>query len=272
MKTFFLGSHQPGWLTSVGAPLFVSDRRLRVYRRLPRAVAPWALDSGGFTELSQYGSWDKGPTPGIYAARVRRYQEEIGRLAWAAPQDWMCEPWITARTGLTVDAHLHRTIENFAQLRQLAPDLPFVPVIQGWATRDYLRCLDYYTAAGIDLTDYPVVGVGSVCRRQATGEAETILTALHAAGLPRLHGFGVKVSGLRRYAPLLHSADSMAWSVDARRRPPLPGCTGHRNCANCPRYALAWRTRVLAAARVPHQPTLFTASNNLRRSLSEVAR
>ncbi len=47
----------------------------------------------------------------------------------------------------------------------------------------------------------------------------------------------------------LTSADSMAWSVDARRKPPLPGCTRHKNCANCPRYALRWRRQVLAATR-----------------------
>ena len=34
--------------------------------------------------------------PGLYAARVRRYRDQIGRLAWAAPQDWMCEPAILA--------------------------------------------------------------------------------------------------------------------------------------------------------------------------------
>jgi hypothetical protein len=50
----------------------------------------------------------------------------------------------------------------------------------------------------------------------------------------------------------------MAWSAHARRQPPLPGCTSHRNCANCPRYALQWRTRVLATiAAATIQPALF---------------
>jgi hypothetical protein len=26
----------------------------------------------------------------------------------------------------------------------------------------------------------------------------------------------------------------------------MAGCSGHKNCANCLRYALAWRTSVLA--------------------------
>ena len=54
---FLLGTHQPGWLTRAGVPLMVSDRRLRAYKRLPESSAPWALDSGGFTELQQYGRW-----------------------------------------------------------------------------------------------------------------------------------------------------------------------------------------------------------------------
>jgi hypothetical protein len=253
---FYLGSHQPGWLATAGVPLFVSDRRLRVYRRLPRAVAPWALDSGGFTELQYFGRWTV--TPAEYVARVRRYRGEIGRLDWAAPQDWMCEPIVIAGgrvgpmrfvgTGLSVAEHQRRTVANLAQLRDLAPDLPFVPVVQGDTVEAYLACVDLYRAAGIDLTAEPIVGLGSVCRRQATGEAHAIITALHAVGVSRLHGFGFKTLGLARCGHLLTSADSLAWSIDARRKPPLPGCTAHKNCANCQRFALRWRERVLAGA------------------------
>jgi hypothetical protein len=67
---FLLGTHQPGWLAQARVPLFVSDRRLRVYQRLPRAVAPWAVDSGGFTELQKYGRWTVHPAE--YLALPRR--------------------------------------------------------------------------------------------------------------------------------------------------------------------------------------------------------
>ena len=90
-----------------------------------------------------------------------------------------------------------------------------------------------------------------MCRRQNTCEAGDILTALHDVGVTRLHGFGFKTLGLIAYGYLLASADSLAWSYDARRHPPRPECVGqHRNCANCPRYALAWRDRLLAALDV----------------------
>lgn len=245
MTVFFLGTHEPSWLARLGVPLFVSDRRLRRYRRLPQAIAPWALDSGGFSELDRYGSWEHGPTPAQYVARIRRYQAEIGQLRWAAPQDWMCEPWIVAKTGRTVREHQARTVGNFLDLRSLAPELPIVPVVQGWSVAEYLACVDRYAAAGVDLTAEPVVGVGSMCRRAATAAAEQVLATLRGRGLSRLHGFGFKITGLRRSGHMLASADSMAWSYAARRDSPLPGCD-HRGCQNCSRYALRWRARVLA--------------------------
>jgi len=250
-------------------PLFVSDRRLRVYRTLPRAVAPWALDSGGFTELQQYGRWTVPPRE--YVTRVRRYRDEIGRLLWAAPQDWMCEaivinggrigPVVFAGTGLCVNEHQRRTVLNYAQLRDLAPDLPIIPVVQGDTEDAYLRCVDlYWSLIGLDLTTTPLVGVGSVCRRQGTVEAGRILAALHRRGLRHLHGFGFKTLGLITHGHLLTSADSLAWSDTARklRRPALPECVHagrHRNCANCLPYALHWRAGVLAAAHTAqHEP------------------
>src|SRR5574341_375403 len=247
---FYLGTHQPGWLGRVGVPLMVSHRTLHARRRLPRARCRWALDSGGFTELSLYGGWQT--TPAAYADAVARYQAEIGRLEWASPQDWMCEPAMLARTGRSVAQHQGLTVDNYCTLRQFAPGLPFIPVLQGWTVGDYLACIDGYQQAGIDLATVPLVGLGSVCRRQASGQIGAITSELARAGL-RLHGFGVKRRGLARYADHLASADSLAWSVHARRRPALAGCSRHRNCANCPRYALAWRAQVLADLDGPRQ-------------------
>ena len=257
---FFLGTHHPGWLATAQMPLFISDRRLRRYRTVPRAVTTWALDSGGFTELSRYGSWDHGPTARQYAALIRRYRDEIGHLSWAAPQDWMCEPAIIAKTGLTVAEHQRRTISSVLALRDADPDLPVIPVLQGWTVSDYLRCADAYQRAGIDLSAEPVVGLGSVCRRQATTSIELIIRALRAHGVTRIHGFGVKLHGLVRCGHLLTSADSMAWSFAARHQLPLPGCEiRHINCANCPRYAAKWYAQVRASLSTTTfiQPPLF---------------
>lgn len=245
VPTFYLGAHHPHWLGVAGVPLFVSRRALGRYKTMPRAVASWALDSGGFTELSMHGAWSVSARD--YAAEARRYRDEIGLLEFAAPQDWMCEPTMLARTGLSVEEHQRRTLANYLELRDVAPDMPWIPVLQGWCAGDYQRHADAYEAASVDLAALPLVGVGTVCRRQNTVSTSLLLAGLRARGL-RLHAFGFKLQGLELAAPELASADSMAWSQSGRRNPPLPGHT-HKNCANCREFAMLWREDALAAIR-----------------------
>jgi len=265
---FWLGTHRPGWLAHLDVPLMVSHRTLADIKHLPPARHPWVLDSGGFTELSMYGEWLTTPTN--YIAAVRRYRDEIGHMQWAAPQDWMCEPDIIhggggwkVGTGLTVVEHQCLTVTNLLELRTLAPDIPFIPVLQGWTADDYIACADLYGAAGIDLAAEPVVGVGSVCRRgpreHAVAEQAIRRLAPHCGPL---HGFGVSIEGLARYGDALGSSDSLAWSAWARRsRQHLDGCrrpmSRHGRAysyANCPGCALTYRDHVLAGGA---SPTLF---------------
>jgi hypothetical protein len=261
---FYLGTHHPDWLWKAAFPLFVSHARLAPVRRLKNATCAWALDSGGFTQLQREGRWTI--TPAAYVAAVRRYRDQIGGLAWAAPQDWMCEPAIIqggryggqtfVGTGLSVREHQERTVANYLELTSLAPDLPFIPVVQGFTLPQYKTCLALYETAGVDLTRAPLVGLGSVCRRQSTAQIHHIVSTLAGRGL-RLHGFGVKTGGLQSYGRRLASADSMAWSYNARRRPPLPGHT-HSNCANCRIYAARWRERLLLSLTAGyHQTDLY---------------
>jgi hypothetical protein len=157
-----------------------------------------------------------------------------------------------------VASHQRATITSLLKLRSLAPELPWIPVLQGWSLDDYGRHVDAYDQAGVDLAAEPLVGIGSVCRRQATREIDRIVTTLAGQGL-RLHGFGVKTAGLGCYGWALASADSLAWSYAARREPPLPGHR-HKNCANCLAYALAWRERVVHRPLGHHQLTLEIAA------------
>jgi hypothetical protein len=276
---FYLGTHQPRWLWDRAADfrMFVSHRTLTAYKTLRPSTAPWALDSGGFTELSKFGRWMTSPRE--YAEAVARYDRVIGHLEWAAPQDWMCEPDIIHGGGprqcpgtrLSVGEHQHRTVTSFLQLRDLWPTVsdracPVIPVLQGWRAADYDRCAAMYEQAGIRLEDFPVVGIGSVCRRQGTAEIGRLAESLAARGLA-LHGFGVKTLGLLAYGRHLSSADSLAWSFDARRGAPLPGHR-HKNCANCLPYAIAWRDRLLdglaAADARGHQQPLFPLAYGAR--------
>jgi hypothetical protein len=267
---FYLGTHEPAWLGRSHVPLFISAVRLRrLKRKLPRARVPWALDSGGFSVLSKHGGYPQSAEE--YVAEVRRWSEEIGLMDWAAIQDWMCEPVMLARTGLTVAEHQRRTVQSYLDLRRIAPDLPWVPVLQGFTREEYLHCASLYAAAGVDLADGRLVGIGSVCRRESTREAESIIRELAGRGI-QLHGFGFKLAGLERCRDVLASADSLAWSDGARAR----ASEARRECRrgqvalfdnssstaiaspqNSPAVALAWQSRVLARAGITEEAGLL---------------
>jgi hypothetical protein len=257
---FFLGTNEPSWLAreDVSVPLCVAYPRLaRLKGALPRARAPWILDSGGFNQITQNGRYPWGSEQS-YVRAVKRYAEEIGNLRWAAAQDWMCEAPALASSGRSVRDHQRLSIENYLTVRYLesAPrgESLFVPPLQGDSRDAYLRHVDDYARYGIDLTEAPMVSVGSVCRMQSTPEIGRVLSALASLGL-RMHGFGVKTLGLRRHGHLLDSADSGAWSTNARRNaddlyievPEHTHPRGGKTCSSCPVYALAWRERMLSS-------------------------
>ncbi|MFF2258373.1 hypothetical protein ACFVWE_12800 [Streptomyces albidoflavus] len=254
---FYLTTHKRHWVRLTGVPLFLKSEHFAVARTLPQALGPYAVDSGGFSELQRHGRWTR--TPRQYVQDLRRIWECVGPYDWAAGQDWMCEDLIIhggqagplhfVGTHLSVAEHQRRTVNNFLELRSMAPDLRIIPTLQGSTVPEYEQCRELYERAGVNLAAEPVVGLGSVCRRQSTREGAEIVTALAAHGL-RLHGFGFKTLGIARVGHLMASADSMAWSSHARRRPPLPGHT-HKNCANCIDYALAWRQRVINQIPTP---------------------
>jgi hypothetical protein len=258
---FWTGTDRLPWLwhpDMAGVPLFVSHRALAVRKsRYPRATTAYAVDSGAFTELLQHGRWTTSPEQ--YVAALRRYADELGPFAFAAGQDHLCAPAILDRVAAvtgrrpTVADQQQATVDNFVALRALAPDLPIIPTLQGTQVGQYVHHIAIYAAAGVDLYAEPLVGVGSIAA-QTPGFIERLCTTLVAAGLTRLHGFGVKTRGLEAAAHVMASADSMAWSY-AGRREPMPGCA-HRSCAHCPRWALEWRRRVLAAVDAPAQMAL----------------
>lgn len=214
---FYLGTHEPTWLSKSHVPLFLSAIRLagRCKRKLPRARVRWALDSGGYSCLTTHGRhlW----TAEEYAALVRKWAEEIGNLDWAAVQDWMTEAEALAATGLTIEEHQRRTVQSYADLKRIAPELPWLPVLQGQSRDDYFRHLEMYAAAGFDLTDGRTVGIGSVCRREDDREAVAIIRELAARGVV-LHAFGFKTTGVEKVADVIASSDSLAWSSGARHQ------------------------------------------------------
>jgi len=215
--SFFLGAHRPHWLGLSPHSLFVSHNTLKNRKSFPRAVAPWALDSGAFTEISQHGHHRM--TAAAYARRVELYQREIGLLAFASQQDWMCEPVVLAKTGLSIEEHQRRTIDNYLELCSIAPSVPWMPVLQGWCGGDHLEHVEQYARRGIDLRKCERVGVGSICRRQGTIRAGLILLDVALTAGIRVHAFGLKANGLvESNLARMVSCDSMAWSTHERKK------------------------------------------------------
>jgi len=254
---FYLGTSMPSWMRKEefrNIPLFVSDRRLKTYKNPVKSIVEWACDSGGFTELSMYGEWRT--PPHRYAARVRKYMDTIPGFQWASIQDWMCEPWILEKTRKTVQEHQELSLRSLQKLRVLTQDVLWIPVLQGWERDDYLRHWEMYEKAGFDLHNEPVVGLGSVCRRESTIEAEKIVRSLQPL---RLHGFGMKTTAVSRFGHLLNSSDSLAWSFAGRMRPD-PDCD-KKSCSNCVHYALEWYENLVS--KQSHDNSLYYEQGEL---------
>jgi hypothetical protein len=92
-------------------------------RILTKAMSTASVSHTNCGRLPPYSGIGSRSSAARQPAAVRRYRDEIGSLDWAAPQDWMCEPFILAKTGLSVREHLRRTVADYLRLTELAPDL-----------------------------------------------------------------------------------------------------------------------------------------------------
>jgi len=212
---FYVGLHQPSDAQHFERA-FISVRRLRT-RKMPFAVKAWILDSGAFTEILLNGGYQE-PVE-TYAAEIRRWAKN-GNLMAAVAQDYMCEPFMLEKTGLTVEEHQRLTIERYDAL--LACDtggVYIMPVLQGYTPKEYVQHIRMY---GDRLKPGMWVGVGSVCKRN--GEPGAVAAVLRAVKHERpdllCHGFGLKLTALAddEVRSLLHTADSMGWSYAARKQ------------------------------------------------------
>lgn len=247
---FYVGLHQPADAQHFDLAC-ISIKRLWG-RKKPVICGDVLVDSGAFTELFLHGRYRHGVEE--YAAELfRLHTSGVIKIAAVVAQDYMCEPFILAKTGLTIAEHQRLTIERYdalvAELHRLfGGHIPFhvMPVLQGFAPQDYVNHIRMY---GGRLKPGMWVGVGSVCKRQ--GDPRSIVAVLQAIASERpdllLHGFGVKKTALLHAGVrmLLATADSMAWSFAARKQ--------GRN-ANDWREAARFAAVVNDAANQNHEP------------------
>lgn len=231
---FYTGTHKVNHAKDLDRA-FLSVSILR-NRRSDFVAHDWIMDSGAFTEVSTYGRYRNDPDE--YAQQIERWKT-CGNLQIAVCQDYMCEPWIIEKTGLTVSDHQRLTIERYDALLTMTT-VSIMPVLQGYQVEEYLAHLNMY---GERLADGAWVGVGSICKRNSRPVViRRILGAIaHQRPDLRLHGFGLKLTALAdaKVTDLLYSADSMAWSWAARYE---------GRDANAVSEAIAYTERVLAIA------------------------
>ena len=213
---FFVGLHQPACAGKLpaGQGAFISVNRLRK-RKSGFAVGDWIMDSGAFTILDTHGHYPESPE--AYAAEIRRWANN-GNLLAAVSQDYMCEPSMLGKTGMSIAEHQRLTIERYDAIKAAGTGgVYLLPVLQGFAPAEYVSHLGQYRHR---LGAGAWVGVGSVCKRNADPQSVVdVLLAIKAVRPDlRLHGFGVKLTALAdlEVRELLETADSMAWSFTPR--------------------------------------------------------
>ncbi len=210
-------AHERGYSILVSANRFFDHKRKR-FRRPGKGLRGLniALDSAGFVAMSKYGG---------YPWTVEQYIGLAKAFPWAwwASMDYCCEPEI-ADSREVVEERVEKTFKRYVDCIQEAQrqgcSFP-MPVLQGWKPSDYLESARLLTDRFGHLP--PLVGVGSVCRRDLKGPAGLLaVVGLLDDELPphvQLHLFGVKGALLRHIdSSRIASMDSMAWDYRARRR------------------------------------------------------
>jgi len=215
----------------LGAPVLVSANALYTWRRDGLGLRRWqgfsrrnlhlvaqrpvSLDSGGFVAAVRYRG---------YPWTVQHYLALCATAPWRRwfSLDLCVEDEVAGDRDAVLDrisATVRLNRDCLRGARRLGIADTFCPVLQGRKPGDFLRCIDRL----FDLAPFPLVGVGSMCRRPVGG-ADGILRVVdridHALGrMPaRLHLFSLKTDGMAalRGHPRVGSADSQAYGTAAR--------------------------------------------------------
>jgi hypothetical protein len=219
MDRFYVGLHQPSDAQHF-SHCCIHVGRLKT-RQKPLGCDVLILDSQAFRILELHG--EHLLSPAAYAALARQISKLCTQVV-VVTQDYMCEQYIFQKrfehTGVrfTVADHQRLTIARYDALHLHATGLAVMPVLQGYAPHEYV---DHIRQYGRRLTAGQWVGVGSVCKRN--GDPSAIRDVLYSIRKARpdlkLHGFGLKSTALAWgwIRDALWSADSMAWSLNARK-------------------------------------------------------
>jgi hypothetical protein len=138
--TFFVGLHHPS-IAHHCPSVMLSVNTLR-RRKGPFEVQDWIMDSGAFMQIARHGGCPNPPE--AYAAEIVRWSTN-GNLLRAVSEDYMCEPGMLERTGLTVADHQALTIERYDAIRAaVPPHFHILPVLQGYQPAENISHIQAY--------------------------------------------------------------------------------------------------------------------------------
>jgi len=183
--------------------------RFRVRRPPAACIASMCVDSGGFTAAKRWGHypWDYEQ----YADFVRAVSRDTP-LDFCAVMDYACEPAVDRSVYRTNRERIKATIRNEAACKEAAPDLPWLPVLQGDSLEERVFDLAMRLRVGMLPTAY--AGIGSLCGRGVTPARHVVRFYKDRLPSVRFHGFGMHVQALDddTVYSVIRSWDSYGWT------------------------------------------------------------
>jgi len=212
----------PNVLVSVGT---MYRKKFNLNRTMiPNSTERLFLDSGGYSFFIKWGKYPFSVEE--YVSFANQIQDEYP-LTEVAIMDYACEPDINRTNLKTNKERIDSTIQNALSCIDYEPNLPWVPIVQGYTLQEYRYCLDQYKEVGLYDDDFHLWAIGSLCARKKVGGIRKIVVDLSREINYPIHTFGMTITALKDPQIFfnIHSSDSGAWSFNAKSHQKLRDLT-----------------------------------------------
>lgn len=166
-------------------------KRFRVTRPPADWVSSICIDSGGFTAARRWGRYPWSVQQ--YADFVAAVSRDVA-LDFCAIMDYACEPSVNREIYRSNKERIKATIRNESECFRVAPDLPWLPVLQGDTLEE--RAFDIAIRRRMGMLPGEHAGIGSMCGRGRAGAVETILFYRDQLPGVKFHCFGMHIQAL----------------------------------------------------------------------------
>ena len=200
----------------ISAGSMFNKKKLRLNRgMIPDSTKRLFLDSGGYSFFTRWGEYPFSVEE--YTTFANMVQDDYP-LTEVAILDYPCEPNTNRSLLQSNKERIDKTIQNTLECIDYDPNLPWVPVIQGYTLQEYLYCLEEYEKHNLPYDDFDLWAIGSLCARKKVGGLRTIITNISQRVNMPIHTFGMTITFLRdpQIFFAIHSSDSGAWSYNGR--------------------------------------------------------